>query len=109
MAQVFSADVNADPDNSPPIWFSEYELLGNLGLQKNPDAEFQFQNRLSIYDDTTGYWKHHPGHYTIEEFLKLDNIDKFNCVCIKSSTAVEEEHLVPILNSIVSWSSPLNK
>jgi len=109
MAQVFSADVNASPDNSPPIWFSEYELLGNLGLQKNPDAEFQFQNRLSIYDDTTGYWKQHADHYTIEEFLKLDNIDKFNCVCIKSSTAVEEEHLVPILNSIVSWSSPLNK
>lgn len=107
MSQAFSADVN--PDNSPPIWFSEYELLGNLGLQKNPNAGFQFQNRLSLYDDTTGYWKSHPDHYTVEEFLKLDNIDKFNCVCIKSSTAVEEEHLVPILNSIVSQISSLDK
>ena len=107
MEQVFSADVNSNPNNSSPIWFSEYELLGNLGLQKNPNAKFQFQHRLSIYDDTTSYWKHHPDHYTVEEFLKLDNIDKFNCVCIKSSTAVEEEHLVPILNSIVSQISSL--
>jgi hypothetical protein len=105
MEQVFSADVN--PDNSPPIWFSEYELLGNLGLQKNPNAGFQFQHRLSLYDDTTGYWKWHPGYYTIEEFLKLDNIDKFNCVCIKSATAVEQEHLDTIFNRIMSHICPL--
>lgn len=105
MEQVFSADVNLNPNNSSPIWFSEYELLGNLGLQKNPNAGFQFQNRLSIYDDTTVYWKEHADHYTVEEFLKLDNIDKFNCVCIKSSTAVEEEQLVPIMSQI----SSLNK
>jgi hypothetical protein len=104
MAQVFSADVNVEP-SFPSIWFSEYELLGNLGLQKNPNAEFQFQNRLTLYDDTNGFWKQYADCYTIEEFLKLDNIDKFNCVCIKSCTAVEEEHL----DSIMSQISSLNK
>jgi len=106
MEQVFSADVN--PDNSPPFWFSEYELLGNLGLQKNPNAEFQFQHRLSLYDDTTScWWQGRPDYYTVEEFLKLDNIDKFNCVCIKSSTTIEQEHLDPIFNRIMSHISPL--
>jgi hypothetical protein len=105
MSQVFSADLN--PDNSPPVWFSEYELLGNLGLQKNPNAEFQFQHRVSIYDNSTIYWKGHPDYHTVEEFLKLDNIDQFNCVCIKSATVIEQEHLAPILNLIVSQISPL--
>jgi hypothetical protein len=93
--RVFSASLS--PTGTPPIWFSEYELLGNLGLQKNPNAKFQFQHRLSLYDHTTSYWKGHLDHYTIEEFLKLDSIDKFNCICIKSSTAVEEEHLSQML------------
>lgn len=95
--QVFSADRKNNPGQ---IWFSEYELLGNLGLQKNPEATFQFQYRLSLYDDTTDYWKDHSDYYTLEEFFKLDNINRFNCVCIKSSTVINEQHIGPIVNIV---------
>jgi hypothetical protein len=99
MSQVFSADLKLKTD---AIWFSEYEMLGNLGLQKNPNAEFEFQHRASIYDNSTMFWKGQPDYYTVEEFLALDNIDKYNCVCIKSGTAVEQENMSVILDSIMT-------
>jgi hypothetical protein len=96
--QIFSADlINNKTDL---IWFSEYELLGNLGLQKNPNATFQFQHRVSLYDDTSMYWKGKPDYYTLEEFFKLGSLDRFNSVCIKSNTAIKQEHIDPVFNFV---------
>jgi hypothetical protein len=99
MSQVFSADLKLKTDR---ILFSEYEMLGNLGLQKNPNAELQFQHRVSIYDNSTSFWQGKPNYYTVEEFLALDNIDKYNCVCVKSGTAIEQENMSAILDLIMT-------
>jgi hypothetical protein len=101
--QIFSADFSNKIDQ---IWFSEYELLGNLGLQKNTDADFQFQHRISLYDNTTIFWKGHPNYYTLEEFFKLDSLDRFNSVCVKSSTAIKEQHIEPIFNFVKGLLGP---
>lgn len=59
----------------PPIWFSEYELLGNWAVYKNPKINLVPQKRF----DLTHYNKN-----------KITTLTDFNCVCNSGAITLNE-------------------
>lgn len=67
-----NANISKNADTSyPPIWFSEYELLGNWAVQKHPDIKFILQKRLPL---KILLQEKNTSRFTV-------NIKRFNCIC----------------------------